>query len=80
MSASVGEGTQTWGEQRMLIPESDYYVLLVLLNELGVNSKDPEEQTIAWEKFWNSPLADQWRIARSPNQVARSHQNRIIIK
>lgn len=68
--AYLGDGTETWGEHVLRIPERDYYALLKIFPHL--NSRNAGEQKAEWERFFRSDFALAYRVARTPVQVQRA--------
>ena len=67
------------GYVALRIPDEDWPVLKVLFPDL--ESKDHEIRLRAWKKFEASPIAEPYRVQkRSPAQVKRSANHRIIVK
>lgn len=73
----MGKGGESFGEYTMRIPEQDYRTLMVLLPDL--QAQNAEVREAAWKQFAESPLANAYRMARSPQQVRRSNKHKIII-
>ncbi len=63
---------------QFLIPKSDFKVLTTIYPDLI--HTNAERREAAWDEFRNSPIAEQYYVTRTPAQVARSHNNRIIVK
>lgn len=59
-----------FGEHLLRLPVEDFLALIKLYPDL--NSPDPVESSKALDKFFNSPLAEKYRIARTAVQVQRA--------
>lgn len=46
----------------------------------GLMSKDPREQTAAFDELFESPLSEPFRVARTPTQVKRSPRRPFVVK
>lgn len=46
----------------------------------GLMSKNPLEQTAAFDELFESPLSEPFRVARTPTQVLRSPRRPIIVR
>jgi hypothetical protein len=66
------------GEVTFRIPDDDWPVLMVLRPDL----KHPDAATrmAAWQEFRHSPLAEKYLVVRTPTQVRRSNNHRIITR
>jgi hypothetical protein len=58
------------GEHLLRLPVEDFLALIKLFPDL--NSPDPVESSKAMDRFFNSPLAEKYRIARTATQVKRA--------
>ena len=67
------------GYVAMVIPTKDFKILKIIYPDLA--SHDHEIRLKAWKKLEASPLGEIYRVTRrSPNQVRRSNNHRIIVK
>lgn len=66
------------GEVEFRIPTEDYAMLMRKFPWL--QHKDPAIRLHAWKTFRASPMGEKYLVVRSPSQVQRSHNNRIIVK
>ena len=66
------------GEVQFRIPEADWPVLMKLFPDL--KHHDATTRMAAWREFQHSPVAEPYLVVRTPNQVKRSNNHRIISK
>lgn len=66
------------GYVAMRIPTDDWKVLRTLFPDL--ESKDHAVRLAAWKKLQASPVGEKYLVTRTPNQVKRSNNHRIIMK
>ena len=67
------------GYVSMVIPTKDFKILKIIYPDLA--SKDAQVRLKAWKKLEASALGEVYRVTRrSPNQVRRSNNHRIIVK
>lgn len=67
------------GYVALRIPTEDWKVLRILFPDL--QSKDHAIRLAAWKKLEASEIGDKYRVTRrSPNQVRRANNHRIIVK
>lgn len=66
------------GEVAFRIPTDDWPVLMRLFPDL--QHPHAETRRTAWVKFRSSAVGEKYLVVRSPAQVRRSNNNRIIIK
>ena len=66
------------GEVQMRIPEKDWHALMLIFPNL--KHRDAAVRQVAWREFAQSPGAEPYLVVRTPGQVRRSNNNRIIVR
>ena len=66
------------GQVAFRIPTEDWPVLMRLFPDL--ESKDNTARMTAWRELQHSPVGEKYLVIRAPNQVQRSHRNRVIVQ
>ena len=66
------------GEVAFRIPEADWPVLMTLFPDL--KHPDATMREAAWHKFKHDPVAEKYLVVRTPNQVKRAGNIRIIAR
>ena len=66
------------GYVALRIPTDDWKVLRKLFPDL--ESKDHAVRLKAWKNLQKSPIGEKYLVTRTPNQVQRSNNHRIIVK
>ena len=66
------------GEVEFRIPEEDFPVLCQMYPALL--SEDQDEAMQEWNKLRHSPIGEKYLVTRTPNQVKRSGNSRIIVR
>ena len=66
------------GEVAFRIPEADWPVLMTLFPDL--KHTDASMRMAAWNKFKHDPVAEKYLVVRTPNQVKRAGNTRIIAR